>query len=173
MMKEDAKIAAGWPKSIVKFITQIVARDGSGRLEESPLAGRNPLPTADVLIEVGDRVVLVRRKHPPRGWAIPGGFVETGETVETAAVREALEETGLRVTLTALLGVYSDPARDPRHHTISTVYVGRASGSPAGGDDAAEARLFGENDLPSPLAFDHAKILADYFKYKKTGEKPL
>lgn len=173
MMKEDAKIAAGWPKSIVKFITQIVARDGSGRLEESPLAGRNPLPTADVLIEVGDRVVLVRRKHPPPGWAIPGGFVEAGETVETAAVREALEETGLRVTLTALLGVYSDPARDPRHHTISTVYVGSASGSPAGGDDAAEARLFGENDLPSPLAFDHAKILADYFKYKKTGEKPL
>lgn len=173
MMKEDAKIAAGWPKSIVKFITQIVARDGSGRLEESPLAGRNPLPTADVLIEVGDRVVLVRRKHPPPGWAIPGGFVEAGETVETAAVREALEETGLRVTLTALLGVYSDPARDPRHHTISTVYIGSASGSPAGGDDAAEARLFGENDLPSPLAFDHAKILADYFKYKKTGEKPL
>ena len=173
MMKEDAKIAAGWPKSIVKFITQIVARDGSGRLEESPLAGRNPLPTADVLIEVGDRVVLVRRKHPPRGWAIPGGFVETGETVETAAVREALEETGLRVTLTALLGVYSDPARDPRHHTISTVYVGSASGSPAGGDDAAEARLFGENDLPSPLAFDHAKILADYFRFKRTGKRPI
>jgi 8-oxo-dGTP diphosphatase len=173
MMKEDAKIAAGWPKSIVKFITQIVARDGSGRLEESPLAGRNPLPTADVLIEVGDRVVLVRRKHPPPGWAIPGGFVEAGETVETAAVREALEETGLRVTLTALLGVYSDPARDPRHHTISTVYVGSASGSPAGGDDAAEARLFGENDLPSPLAFDHAKILADYFRFKRTGKRPI
>ena len=96
----------------------------------TPLAGRNPLPTADVVIEVGDRVVLVRRKNPPPGWAIPGGFVEVGETVETAAVREALEETGLRVTLTALLGVYSDPARDPRHHTISTVYVGRASGAP-------------------------------------------
>lgn len=173
MMKEDAKIAAGWPKSIVKFITQIVARDGSGRLEEYPLAGRNPLPTADVLIEVGDRVVLVRRKHHPPGWAIPGGFVEAGETVETAAVREALEETGLRVTLTALLGVYSDPARDPRHHTISTVYVGSASGSPAGGDDAAEARLFGENDLPSPLAFDHAKILADYFRFKRTGKRPI
>jgi len=137
------------------------------------LPGRNPLPTADVLIEVGGRVVLVRRKYPPPGWAIPGGFVEAGETVETAAVREALEETGLRVTLTALLGVYSDPARDPRHHTISIVYIGRAEGAPQGGDDAAEARLFGEGDLPSPLAFDHAKILSDYFRYKKSGEKPL
>jgi 8-oxo-dGTP diphosphatase len=99
--------------------------------------------------------------------------VEVGETVETAAVREALEETGLPVTLTALLGVYSDPARDPRHHTVSTVYVGRAEGSPSGGDDAAEARLFAEGGLPSPLAFDHAKILSDYFRYKKTGKRPL
>jgi 8-oxo-dGTP diphosphatase len=137
------------------------------------MTARNPLPTADVIIEVGDRIVLVRRKHPPAGWAIPGGFVEAGETVESAAVREALEETGLPVTLTALLGVYSDPARDPRHHTVSTVYVGRAEGSPSGGDDAAEARLFAECDLPSPLAFDHAKILADYFSYKKTGLRPL
>ena len=137
------------------------------------MAGRNPLPTADVIIEVGDRIVLVRRKYPPEGWAIPGGFVETGETVESAAVREALEETGLPVTLVALLGVYSDPARDPRHPTISTVYVGRANGTPAGGDDAAEARLFSEADLPSPIAFDHAAILADYFRYKKTGKRPL
>jgi 8-oxo-dGTP diphosphatase len=137
------------------------------------MAGRNPLPTADVIVEVGNRIVLVRRKHPPAGWAIPGGFIESGETVEAAAVREALEETGLAVTLTALLGVYSDPARDPRHHTVSTVYVGRADGSPSGGDDAAEARLFSEGDLPSPLAFDHAAILADYFRYKKTGQRPL
>jgi len=137
------------------------------------MAGRNPLPTADVIIEVGDRIVLVRRKYPPEGWAIPGGFVEAGETVESAAVREALEETGLPVTLVALLGVYSDPARDPRHPTISTVYVGRANGAPAGGDDAAEARLFSEADLPSPIAFDHAAILADYFRYKKTGKRPL
>jgi 8-oxo-dGTP diphosphatase len=137
------------------------------------MPARNPLPTADVIIEVGDRIVLVRRKHPPAGWAIPGGFVEAGETVETAAVREALEETGLPVTLTALLGVYSDPARDPRHHTISTVYVGRAEGSPCGGDDAAEARLFAEGDLPSPIAFDHAAILADYVVYKRTGKRPL
>lgn len=133
----------------------------------------HPLPTADVLIEVGDRIVLIRRKHPPEGWAIPGGFVEVGETVETAAVREAFEETGLRVTLTALLGIYSDPARDPRHHTISAVYVGRAEGAPLGGDDAVEARLFVEADLPSPIAFDHAKILSDYFLFKKTGKGPL
>jgi 8-oxo-dGTP diphosphatase len=137
------------------------------------MPARNPLPTADVIVEVGDRIVLVRRKNPPAGWAIPGGFVEVGETVEAAAVREALEETGLPVTLTALLGVYSDPARDPRHHTVSTVYVGRAEGSPCGGDDAAEARLFAEGDLPSPIAFDHAAILADYFVYKRTGKRPL
>jgi 8-oxo-dGTP diphosphatase len=137
------------------------------------MRARNPLPTADVIIEVGRRIVLVRRKNPPEGWAIPGGFVDAGETVEAAAVREGLEETGLTVTLTALLGVYSDPARDPRHHTVSAVYIGRAEGTPLGGDDAAEAQLFGEDDLPSPIAFDHAKILADYFHYKKTGKRPL
>jgi 8-oxo-dGTP diphosphatase len=137
------------------------------------MSDRNPLPTADVIIEVGDRIVLVRRKNPPEGWAIPGGFVDVGETVEAAAAREGREETGLAVTLTALLGVYSDPARDPRHHTVSTVYVGRAEGTPRGGDDAAEARLFGEGDLPSPIAFDHAKILADYFLYKRTGKRPM
>ena len=134
---------------------------------------KNPLPTADMIIEVGARIVLVRRKNPPEGWAIPGGFVEVGETVETAAVREALEETGLAVSLDTLLGVYSDPARDPRFHTVSTVYVGHAEGEPSGADDAAEARLFSEDDLPSPIAFDHAKILQDYFTYKKTGRRPL
>jgi 8-oxo-dGTP diphosphatase len=126
-----------------------------------------------VIIEVGDHIVLVRRRNPPEGWAIPGGFVEAGETVEAAAVREAAEETGLAVNLTMLLGVYSDPSRDPRFHTVSTVYVGRAEGSPAGGDDAAEAGLFAERDLPSPIAFDHARILADYFRYKRTGKRPL
>ena len=128
---------------------------------------KNPIPAADVIIEVGNHIVLVRRKNPPEGWAIPGGFVEVGETVETAAVREALEETGLSVMLYTLLGVYSDPARDPRFHTISLVYVGHAEGKPEGADDAAEARLFSEDDLPSPIAFDHAKILEDYFTWKK------
>ena len=132
-----------------------------------------PVPTVDVIIEVEDRIVLIRRKHPPPGWAIPGGFIDAGERAQDAAVREAMEETGLRVALTGLLGVYSDPARDPRRHTISTVYIGKAEGMPSGGDDAAEARLFSESDLPSPLAFDHARILADYFRYRKTGERPL
>lgn len=132
-----------------------------------------PVPTVDVIIEVGGRIVLIRRKYPPPGWAIPGGFIDAGETAQDAAVREALEETGLRVTLTALLGVYSDPMRDARKHTISTVYIGMAEGLPSGGDDAAEARLFSEDNLPTPLAFDHAQILADYFRFKKTGERPL
>jgi 8-oxo-dGTP diphosphatase len=132
-----------------------------------------PVPTVDIIIEVGNRIVLIRRKHPPPGWAIPGGFIDAGEKAQEAAVREALEETGMRVTLTGLLGVYSDPARDPRRHTISTVYIGKAEGTPSGCDDAAEARLFSERDLPSPLAFDHAQILADYFRFKMTGERPL
>ncbi|MEK6778431.1 MAG: NUDIX hydrolase [Candidatus Deferrimicrobiota bacterium] len=132
-----------------------------------------PVPTVDVIIEVGDRIVLIRRKYPPPGWALPGGFIDAGERAQDAAVREALEETGLRVTLTGLLGVYSDPARDLRRHTISTVYIGKAEGTPSGGDDAADARLFPERNLPSPLAFDHEQILADYFRYRKTGERPL
>lgn len=132
-----------------------------------------PVPTVDVIIEVGDRIVLIRRRHPPPGWAIPGGFIDAGERAQDAAVREAFEETGLRVVLTDLLGVYSDPARDPRRHTISTVYVGRAEGTPAGGDDASEARLFGEAELPSPVAFDHERILEDYFRFRRTGKRPL
>ncbi len=134
---------------------------------------KGPAATVDVIIEVDDRIVLIRRKNPPPGWAIPGGFIDYGEKAEDAAVRESLEETGLAVTLVTLLGVYSDPARDPRRHTISTVYIGSAAGTPSGRDDAAEARLFGEDDLPSPVAFDHGRILADYFRFKKTGRRPL
>lgn len=133
----------------------------------------HPVPTVDIIIEVGKRIILIRRKYPPPGWAIPGGFVDIGETVGQAALREAMEETGMRIRLTSLLGVYSDPGRDSRKHTISTVYIAEAEGLPSAGDDAAEARLFGEENLPSPLAFDHAQILADYFRFKKTGERPL
>ena len=130
---------------------------------------RNPFPTVDIVINVSPapaepRVVLVRRRNPPYGWAIPGGFVDYGETVESAAVREAREETGLDVRLTGLLGVYSSPDRDPRFHTISTVFTANASGDPSAGDDAAETGVFAESSLPRDLAFDHARILEDYFR---------
>ena len=131
-----------------------------------------PAPTVDVVIALpGDRVVLVRRRHPPPGWALPGGFVDEGETLEAAAVHEAREETGLEVTLTDLLYVYSDPRRDPRRHTLSAVFLGRAAGEPAGGDDAAEARAVPWNGLPSPIAFDHAEILADARRFLLTGAR--
>jgi ADP-ribose pyrophosphatase YjhB (NUDIX family) len=121
-----------------------------------------PSPTVDIVIGSGTGIVLIKRKNPPYGWAIPGGFVDYGESVEHAAVREAKEETGLDVKLTGLLGVYSDPARDPRFHTISTVFMATAEGMPVGHDDAEEARVFQLDNLPEPLAFDHARILADY-----------
>src|SRR3972149_5017477 len=111
-----------------------------------------PVPTVDVIIEVEDRIVLIRRKHPPPGGAIPGGFIDAGERAQDAAVREALEETGLRVTLTGLLGVYSDPARDSRRHTISTVYMGEAEGPPSGAAAAVGARLSPEHAPPIAAA---------------------
>lgn len=131
---------------------------------------RNPVPTVDCIIELpGERVVLIRRKNPPLGWALPGGFVEEGEPLHVAAVREAKEETGLTVQLLEQFFTYSDPARDPRKHTVSTVYLARAEGEPQGADDAAEARAFPLDALPAPLAFDHGTILADYLTYRRTG----
>lgn len=132
---------------------------------------RNPFPTVDIIIEIDNRVVLVERRNPPRGWAIPGGFVDEGESVEEAAIREAREETGLEVHLTDLFYVYSDPRRDPRHHTMSTVFVGRAFGHPVAGDDAGKTGLFDRDHLP-PLAFDHAMVLSDYFRWKDNGIRP-
>jgi len=124
---------------------------------------QQPRLTVDVIVEVGkDRLVLIRRKNPPPGWALPGGFVDAGETVEEAAVREALEETSLWVELVRQFHVYSDPARDPRGHTVSVVFIGRAQGEPRAADDAAEARTFPVDALPQELAFDHGRILADY-----------
>ena len=134
---------------------------------------RNPAPTVDIIIELDSGgIVLIKRKNPPLGWALPGGFIDYGESAEDAAVREALEETSLHVRLIELLHVYSDPKRDPRHHTISTVFIAKASGIPHGADDAAEAQVFTEGHLPAPLAFDHAQILRDYFAYKRTGKRP-
>ena len=124
---------------------------------------RQPRLTVDVIIELsGERLVLVRRKYPPLGWALPGGFVDVGETVEEAARREALEETSLAVELIRQFHVYSDPARDPRGHTVSVVFLGRAEGLPRGADDAEEAKAFVKSELPEPLVFDHARILSDY-----------
>jgi 8-oxo-dGTP diphosphatase len=136
---------------------------------------KNPKPTTDVVIELGDGIVLVRRKNPPHGWALPGGFIDEGERVAEAARREAKEETGLEVELTELLGVYSDPKRDPRGIcTVSTVFVGRASGRPRGGDDAAVARVFSLDELPPDIVFDHPLIISDYRRFRAgEGRPPL
>lgn len=131
-----------------------------------------PPIAADVIAEVGDRIVLIERKNFPPGWAIPGGFVDFGETVERAARREALEETSLEVELRALLGVYSRPDRDPRGQTVTVVYVGRGRGTPRARDDARALGLFRPDEPPAPLAFDHAEILADYRRWLETGEFP-
>lgn len=133
---------------------------------------RNPKPTVDVIIEVPGGIVLIHRNNAPQGWALPGGFVDEGENVEHAARREVMEETGLSVALDALLYVYSNPARDPRQHTLSVVFTGRAAGSPSAGDDAGDVGVFPLDGLPAPLCFDHAQILADYRTFKATGQRP-
>lgn len=125
--------------------------------------------SADCLIEVPGGIVLVRRKFPPEGWALPGGFIEADETAEEAAVREAAEETGLAVRLKGLFGVYSGPDRDPRAPTLTVVYLAEADGDPAGGDDASVAAVFDPRALPRPIAFDHAKIIEDYLARRATG----
>lgn len=133
---------------------------------------RNPSPTVDIIIETESGIVLIERKNPPLGWALPGGFVDYGESFEDAARREAAEETGLTVTLTTQLHTYSDPHRDARQHTASTVYVATAKGLPVAADDAQHAKIFHEGNLP-PLVFDHARILQDYFAFKRTGKRPI
>lgn len=132
-------------------------------------AYRNPFPTVDIIIEVDDGIALIERRHEPRGWALPGGFVDYGETLEQAAVREAREETSLGIDNLRLLGCYSDPARDRRQHNISTVYVASGTGTLVAGDDAAGAAIFPLTDLPRHLCFDHGKILADYRQRKAQG----
>ncbi|MCC6346479.1 MAG: NUDIX hydrolase [Nitrospirales bacterium] len=124
---------------------------------------RNPLPTADIIIEYRNGIILIRRKNPPHGWALPGGFVDYGESLEAAAVREAMEETGLAVELARQFHTYSDPGRDERFHTITTVFIAAAGGEARAGDDAAGIGVFTRDTLPENIVFDHRAILNDYF----------
>ena len=124
----------------------------------------NPVPTVDIIIRMGESVVLIERLNPQHGWALPGGFVDYGERLETAAKREALEETGLRVQNLKQFRTYSDPNRDPRQHTISTVFTADSDETPEAGDDAATVKLFHLDHLPAQLCFDHENILKDYIK---------
>lgn len=137
---------------------------------------KNPAPTVDLIIEMGDRpsrpIVLIERLNPPYGWALPGGFVDYGESVEQAARREAQEETGLAVTLVEQFQVYSDPSRDKRKHTISVVFLAHAVGNPQASDDAKNVALYDLWQIPEPLCFDHSKILQDYGYYRHYGIRP-
>jgi len=131
---------------------------------------RNPIPTVDIIIEIltseKSGIILIDRRNPPFGWALPGGFVDYGETLEQAAIREAREETSLDIQLLQQFHAYSDPGRDPRQHTITTVYIASATGIPKAADDAMNLNIFHENNLPDPIVFDHRLIIQDYFHYK-------
>lgn len=135
---------------------------------------RTPLLAADAIIELADKpnrpIVLIERKNPPYGWAIPGGFMDVGERLEVAAIREAKEEVCLDVTLKALLGMYSDPERDDRGHTVTAVYVAEATGEPQAADDAKNLQIFDIDNLPTELVFDHVQVLEDYRIFRKTGK---
>ncbi len=140
-----------------------------GRVDVPPQHPRNPVPTVDIIIEYGDGIVLIRRKNPPHGWALPGGFIDYGESAEAAAVREAREETGLELSDLRQFHVYSDPGRDPRMHTITTVFTACGSGDLIAADDAASACVFRRESLPEEMAFDHRGILGDYLKGIRTA----
>ena len=137
---------------------------------------RNPAPTVDSIIELIDRserpIVLIERKNEPFGWAIPGGFVDYGESIETAAIREAEEEVSLKVKLIEQFHVYSAPDRDPRQHTLAIVFIATAKGEPVAADDAKNMGIFNQYDLPQNLCFDHDRVLQDYWNYRNYGLKP-
>ena len=140
------------------------------------MSHRNPAPTVDIIIELIDRperpIILIERKNEPMGWAIPGGFVDYGESIETAAVREAEEEVSLKVKLIEQFYVYSAPDRDPRQHTLSIVFIAIAKGQPVAADDAKNLGIFTQYDLPSNLCFDHDRVLEDYWNYRNYALKP-
>jgi len=144
---------------------------------QQSMAYRNPTPTVDIIIELVDRphrpIVLVERHNPPLGWALPGGFIDYGESAETAAGREAQEETGLLVQLIEQFQVYSDPNRDPRQHTMSVVFLATATGEPIAGDDAKSIGVFEPWRVPVELCFDHNLILRDYWHYRHYGIRPF
>lgn len=181
LVKEaGGKITDYFGKSYNPFLNTIVASNGKIHSQMIEITSkyhpdyfkpyRNPFPTVDIIIEMEDKIVLIYRKNPPYGWALPGGFVDYGETLEEAAIREAKEETNLEVELLYLLGCYSDPERDPRFHTITTVFVAKGKGEPRAKDDAKQVKLFKLEEIPwDELVFDHAKILRDYINRKKDG----
>jgi len=129
--------------------------------------GKYPIPTVDIIIEINDGFILIERKNPPYGWAIPGGFVNLGESLEEAATREAKEETGLEIKNLVQFHTYSEPGRDPRFHTISTVFVAKGIGEPKADTDAKSLKIFTEKNLPEKFAFDHQKIIQEYLQWKK------
>lgn len=137
---------------------------------------RNPAPTVDIIIELRDRpnrpIILIERKNEPYGWAIPGGFVDYGESVENAAIREAKEEVSLNVELVEQFYVYSDPNRDKRQHTLAIVFIATATGEPQAADDATSLAIFHQWDIPTILCFDHARIMEDYWRYRNYGIRP-
>ena len=134
-----------------------------------------PRLTVDIIIEQvnepGKPILLIERKHPPYGWALPGGFVDYGESLESSAIREAKEETSLEITLQEQFHTYSDPDRDPRHHSVTTVFIGKGIGTPKPADDAKRVGLFTRDHLPEPIVFDHRKIIDDYFRYREGASK--
>ncbi|MBL7181333.1 MAG: NUDIX hydrolase [Pseudomonadota bacterium] len=132
---------------------------------------RNPLVTVDIIIEINGSLILIERKNPPYGWALPGGFVDYGESLEASAAREAKEETSLDIRLVEQFHTYSDPNRDPRHHTVTTVFIAKGFGTPKPADDAKNIGVFTQNDLPRPIVFDHERIIRDYFQYKSGALK--
>lgn len=133
---------------------------------------KTPFVTVDIIIRFQDGIVLVERKNKPHGWALPGGFVDIGESIEHAAIREAKEETSLDVSLAEQFHAYSDPKRDPRFHTVSMVFIGAGAGELKGADDARRAEVFTEQNMPNDIVFDHRKIIDDYFRYITTGKRP-